>query len=108
MAVLLLHQSSSGKLLHDRAKEIRSRGQIKKVVAVSGMVVVELLQSCLQLRVNILVVELGSDVIQAAREPLPDIGIDVAAGVTAAILPQIDEKDHNCQERQIEPQDCAC
>jgi len=67
-------------LLDNRTEERGSSRQIKKVIAVSGVFLIEFIEGSFQLRVNVLVVELSGDVVKAAVEPLPDVGINFASG----------------------------
>src|SRR5881394_2831702 len=89
MAVALIHQPPGGELLYNRAKKTRCRGKIKEIIAMSGVVVVELSQIFLQFRIEVLVIEFGRDVIDAPREPLPSVRINLAAGIATDVFREL-------------------
>ena len=89
MAVALVHQPPGGELLYNRAKETRCRGQVKEIIPVSGMIFIDLCQICLQFRIEVLVIEFGRDVIDAAREPLPSVRINLAAGIATDVFREL-------------------
>ncbi len=76
LMILFRHQADSGQMLHDGTKEIRRGGEIVKVIAVGGVVLVDFLQQFLQLLVSALVGKFAGDVEHVPLKPLLQIGID--------------------------------
>src|SRR6185437_14047178 len=86
IVVLLAHQTRSGKLFDDGTKEIWRSGEIKEVIAVRGVFFVEGFELGFDLGINVLVVEIAGHVVQALGKPIPDLRIDVLAGVVLNVL----------------------
>ena len=73
----LFHQSRGRQLLHDGPEIIGGSGQIIEVVLLSRVIAINLSQEILQLRIKILVVEITLEIIEAAREDLPQSGVNL-------------------------------
>src|SRR5260370_20561105 len=73
----LLHQSRGRELLHDGPEIIGGGGQIIEVVLLGGVIAINLGQEILQLRIKLLVVEIALEIIKAAREALPQRGVNL-------------------------------
>ena len=77
---IFLHQSRGGKILHDRTEEVGRGRQIIEMVAVRGVIFVDLVELLFQLCIDVLVVEVAGHVVEPLAEPLPQISVDRLGG----------------------------
>ncbi len=85
-AAVFFHQARRTQLF-DHHREEAGRGcQIIEVIAARAMVFVHLGQKLVQFLVNLGVVEIAGDVVNAACEPVPQIGVDLGGGEVADFL----------------------
>ncbi len=77
---VFLHQSSACQLFYRRAEKLSRGGQVVQVIAVSGMVFVDLVEHFLQPGIESLIAHVAAKVIHAADEPLPNVRIDFVGG----------------------------
>src|ERR1700693_2281669 len=76
MAVFFLHQADFRNPLHDVAEEIGRGREVKKIVTVGVMLLVDLGKGFFQLVVGSGIVEIPTYITYAADKPLPQFGID--------------------------------
>ncbi len=86
--VVLFHKPGFSQVFDDGAEKTRGGRQVEEVIAVRGMVLVYFLQQVFQLRVDVLVVELGGHVIHTAEEPFDDVLVAIVARVVLYIVGQ--------------------
>src|ERR1019366_5219163 len=93
MVILFGHQADFRKPLDDVAEEVGRGGEVKKIVAVGVVILVDFGKRFLQLVIGSGIVEISTHVTYAADEPFPQIGIDGASGelfeVVCDLLPRI-------------------
>ncbi len=87
--LLLLHQADGSKLLHGWSEEIRGRGHVIHMIAVSGVVFVELGEQILQLKIELLVAHIAAEVIDTANEFVPDRQDPLCRWQTSGCLPTL-------------------
>ncbi len=80
MAVVFGHQADFRQPLHDVAEKLGRDGIVKEIVAVRVVLLIGLGQRFLQLVVSGGIVEISTDVTDAADKPFPQIGVDRAGG----------------------------
>ena len=83
MLGVLLHQADVGQVFHRRSEKIGRRGHVIHMIAVSGVVFVDFVEQVFQLQVKILVTHVAAQIVHAANEPFPDVGIHFAGGELA-------------------------
>jgi len=86
VAVLLLHQSSTGKLLHDGPKVARSSGQVVQEVLVRRVVLVNFGEEVFQLGIKLGVAEVPRKIVEAGNEPLPEFVVDAIPAVSLDVV----------------------
>ena len=79
-------------MLHDGTEEIRRGRQVVKIVAVAGVVFVDLLQKFFQLLVGAVVAEFAGQVVDVTLEPFLQVGINGFAGEFFQVLRQLAAK----------------
>ena len=76
MAVVFGHQADFREPLDDVAEEVGRGGEVKEIVAVRVVFLVDLGKRFFQLVIGSGIVEISADIIDAADKPFPQIGID--------------------------------
>ena len=89
MAVPFGHQADFRKPLDDVAEEVGRGGEVKEIVAVAVVFLVNPGQRLLQLVVSSGIVEISTHIIYAADKPFPQISSDVAGGELLEIFREL-------------------
>src|SRR6266404_2153231 len=86
MAVFLFRQSCRAEIIHDDAKKRRARGKIEKVVSFSVVFCIHFSQCLRQARVKAGFVEFAAYVVQAAQQPVAQLGLNLGSGKVLELL----------------------
>ncbi len=85
-AMFFGNQICRPQLLDDGGEKVGSRSQVIKIVAARAVLLVDVSQNAAQLFINLRIVEIARDVVNPAREPMPQVRIDLGGGKIADLL----------------------
>src|SRR5579864_1521372 len=86
MSIVLVHQAIRGYLLYDWAEVFRRDCHVIEKILVCGMLLIDLAEGLLELRVESFIVEIAGQIKEAAGEPVPHIAVDALSAISLDVL----------------------
>src|SRR5208282_518849 len=86
VVVVLGHQSGVRELLDDRAEKSGRGGQVVEKVLMSPVILIDLVEKVVELRVEFVVFEVSGKVVETAGEPLPELVFGTFAAIGADVV----------------------